>query len=195
MEKKQIKLLSMREATPEEIENIVQSKWDSERMQNYCKKTEDFYILNDGLVLELEKVNKISIDSHFWFDDEKPIPENSEALFLNENIKFHLPERNYNNYWEQWESLQSGKGATGLYDYNGIQLRLNYSNNNIIVYACYQAMRECDRAYFKRYMTSLEVHDFNEIVKARQEAYIERLKKYYKRYGSKVRCSGYWVNR
>lgn len=183
---KNLQLLNEKEA-----EQLAKELWESERMQKYLLETYDFYKTQDGLIIELEKVKKITIDKEMYYDDEYEAPEVTERNFINYNGS-NIPGRNLENYLEEKERLETQGCATGRYDYQGIYFVVNYSNNDNVV--CCNWMDEKNNT-FKRYLTKGEQEDYIELQKERKNQYIERLKKYFKRYGKNVRTHGYWANR
>ena len=46
----------------DEALEIAKTLWNDEKMQKYLVDKYDFYKFDDGLVIELEKVNKITIE-------------------------------------------------------------------------------------------------------------------------------------
>lgn len=186
-------LKTLKKLDSEEVKEVAKKLWDTPKMQEFVIDKYDFYKTNDGLILEFEKVNKISINKVMWYDDEQEDPGKSEANFLIYN-RHNTPGRSLEAYIEEKENLQKNGCASGRYDYKGIYFIQHYYKNNEIV-AC-KWFDEKDERYFVRYLTEEETSDFIQLEKERKEQYIERLKKYYKRYGQKyVRTEGYWVNR
>ena len=63
--KKEVKeVKEMKEFTKvvgEELRDLAKKLWDSESMQDYLIDKYDFYKTKDGLIIELEKVNKITM--------------------------------------------------------------------------------------------------------------------------------------
>ena len=175
----------------EEAMKIAKEIWEHEDMQQYYVSKYDFYQLSDGLVMELEKVNKISIDKTIYYDDETDAPTINEENFLYYN-RSNYPARNLDAYLEEKENLFKNGCASGRYDYNGIYLRKAFDDNNQLVHCSW--FDEKDK-YFKRYLTKEEEQDFITLANERQEKYIERLKKYFKRYAKNVTTYGYWANR
>lgn len=175
----------------EESMQVAKTLWESEKMQKYLVDTYDFYTTNDGLILELEKVNKISIDKTMYYDDETEAPTVNENNFIVYN-RYNVPQHNLNDYLEEKERLQTHGCASGRYDYKGIYFRLNYMNNDKVVNCNWHDDKD---KYFKRYLTKEEEQDFITLVNERQAKYIERLKKYFKRYGKNITTHGYWANR
>lgn len=185
-------LKTLKKLTTEEVEELSKKLWSSPDMQKHIVDTYDFYKTQDGLIIELEKVNKISITKTLWYDDEQEDPGNSEANFLIYN-RSNTPGRSLEAYLEEKENLNKNGCASGRYDYKGIYFVAHYYNNDDIVSCGW--VDEKDK-YFKRYLTLEEQEDFIKLTEERKQQYIERLKKYYKRYGQKyVRTEGYWVNR
>lgn len=174
-----------------ETKEIAKQLWEKEDMQKFLMEKYDFYKLSDGLVIELEKVNKISIDKTMYYDDEYEAPEKTEQNFIYYN-RSNFPARGLENYLEEKKNLQTRGFASGRYDYKGIYLRLNYNNNDVVVNCNW--FDEKDK-FFKRYLTEKEEKEYIELMKERQAKYIERLKKYFKRYGKNISTYGYWANR
>lgn len=175
----------------DEALEVVKTLWHDEKMQKYLVDKYDFYKFDDGLVIELEKVNKITIDKTMYYDDEYEAPEKTEQNFIYYN-RSNFPARGLDNYLEEKKSLQENGCASGRYDYKGIYLRLSYMNNDKVVNCNW--FDEKDK-YFKRYLTEKEEKEYIELMQQRQTQYIERLKKYFKRYGKNITTYGYWVNR
>ena len=81
----------------EETKELAAQLWNTPSMQEHIIDKYDFYKTNDGLILELEKVNKISIDKTLWYDDETEAPEATENYFIIYNKK-NFPSRSLENY-------------------------------------------------------------------------------------------------
>ena len=190
-QEKKEELKTLKKLIPEEVGELAKKLWDSPRMQDFIIDKYDFYKTNDGLIIELEKVNKISIDKTMWYDDEQEDPGKNETNFLIYN-RHNTPGRNLKAYLEEKENLQKNGCASGRYDYKGIYFQNIRNDKNYMVGCSWFD----DKDYFVRYLTEEEQKDFIQLQQEREEKYIERLKKYYKRYGQKyVRTEGYWVNR
>ena len=189
--KKESNLKTLKKLDLEEVGELAKKLWDTPRMQDFIIDKYDFYKTNDGLIIELEKVNKISIDKTMWYDDETEGPEATENNFIIYN-RSNMPGRNLQAYLEEKENLQKNGCASGRYDYKGIYFQNIRNDKNYMVGCSWFD----DKDYFVRYLTEEEQKDFIQLQQEREEKYIERLKKYYKRYGQKyVRTEGYWVNR
>ena len=180
------------ELSEEEKREIAKELWNSAEMQDYIIKSNDFYKTKDGLILELEKVNKISIEKTMYYDDETEAPEVTENNFILYN-RYNVPGRNLEEYLKEKESLLNHGCATGRYDYQGIYFTAQYYTNEKVVVCGWSD--EKDSRYFKRYLTPEEEKDYIELMQNRKAQYIERLKKYWKRYGQHVTTHGYWANR
>ena len=176
--------------TKEETRELAKTLWQSEDMQDFIVDKYDFYRTNDGLILELEKVKKISIDKTIWYDDETEAPTLTENYFVIYNRK-NFPSRSLENYLEEAESLRTRGFASGQYDYEGIYFICNSSNNNIVACNWFDEKNK----YFKRYLTQEEQQEYIELMEERKNQYIDRVKAYYKRYNKHISVSGYWVNR
>lgn len=184
-------LKTLKKLTTEEVEELAKKLWDSPDMQKYIVNTYDFYKTQDGLIIELQKTNKIAIDKTMWYDDETEGPDVNEKNFINYNNS-NMPGRNLQAYLEEKENLQKNGCASGRYDYKGIYFVAHYYNNDDIVSCGW--VDEKDK-YFKRYLTLEEQEDYIKIMRERKEQYIERLKKYFKRYNKNITTYGYWANR
>lgn len=193
-EKTEVKeLKTLKKLNPEELEELAKIIWSAEDMQKYLINTYDFYKTNDGLIIELQKTNKIAIDREMWFDDETEAPEVTEKNFIIYN-RSNVPGRNLEAYLEEKEKLENNGCASGRYDYNGIYfISKNYKHDFLV--SCNWYDDEQSKRNIKRYLTEEETADYIELMKERKEEYIERLKKYFKRYGKHVHARGYWVNR
>ena len=135
----------------EESKEIAKKLWDSEDMQKYIISKYDFYRFKDGLIIELEKVKKISIDKVFYYDDEFEAPEITEKNFISYNMK-NDPARGLENYLKEKESLLKNGCASGKYDYKNIYLITHYYNNDDVV--DFNWFDEKDGRYFKRYLSN-----------------------------------------
>ena len=188
---KELELKELRFATPEEVANIAKMEWASEKMQKFIIDKYDFIIIKEGYYIVLEKVNKLSIDKTMWYDDEGEAPENCEENFIYYNMKNRNPMRNIEAYLEEKERLEENGCATGMYDYQGFYIETYREGKKV-----YISFYDNTTGRKIRYLTKEETKDFLKIMKARNEMYLERLKKYWKRYGKEhVSVSGYWVNR
>ena len=187
----ELELKELRFATDEEIEEIAKAEWKSPKMQDFIKKSYDYIITKEGYYIELEKISKYGIEKTMWYDDEGEAPEKSEANFIYYNMKNKNPMRNIEAYLEEKERLEKNGCATGMYDYNGFYI---------------ETYKEGKRAYINfyddttgkkiRYLSKEEEKEYIKIMKYYKEKYLERLKKYWKRYGKEhVSVNGYWANR
>lgn len=192
-EKKEVKV--MKEFTllnKEEALEVAKTVWDTESMQKFLIDKFDFYKTSDGLIIELEKINKITIDKTIWYDDETEAPEATENYFIIYNKK-NFPSRSLENYLEEANRLKNNGCASGRYDYQGIYFNKNYNSNGNIVNCNW--FDEKDDKLFKRYLTATEQQEYIELMNERKEQYIERLRRYYKRYSKNISVEGYWANR
>ena len=193
-EKPEVKeLKTLKKLNPEEVEELAKIIWSAEDMQKYLINTYDFYKTNDGLIIELQKTNKITIDKTMCYDDETEAPEVTENNFIIYN-RHNIPGRNLKAYLQEKENLQTNGCASGRYDYNGIYFISNNYKHDFLV-SCNWFNDEQTKKYIKRYLTEEETADYIELIKERKEEYIKRLKKYFKRYGKHVHARGYWANR
>lgn len=153
-----------------------------EKDNKHFKELMNDYIIfetNDGLYIILN-IEKPSIDKTLWFDDEQPIPEKNEELFIKYNMQI-----NGSKFTRYNSNIQNAY----LYNpYRGSKKGL------ATVGSQYRADAMTDLTYY-RDLTEEEKAFINTIINILIDEYVERLKKYYKRYNDKIRCVGYWVNR
>lgn len=128
---------------------------------------------NLNLIIHIEK---FGIDKDLWFDDEMEIPDKTEDLFIQYNI------RKIKRYIATVES--------NFYIYKA------YKENQDCVIASLTGYSDCIcNNTFVRYLNDEEKNLMLSIYNDIENKYIERLKKYYKRYNSNIYCRGYWANR
>lgn len=171
--------------------DVAKKLWSSPKMQDFLVNKYDFFKTKDGLIIELEKVNKITIDKTMYYDDEYEPPKVNEENFIYYN-RSNAPGRNLEDYLEEKERLNTQGCATGQYDYQGIYFRVSYSDYENVVHCDWHDDKD---KYFKRYLTKEEESEYIKLMQERREQYIERLKKYFKRYKDKIHTYGYYANR
>ncbi len=165
-----------------------ESPENQDKTCKYFYKKILFLTTTDGYILELD--NTPNINKTLWYDDETPTPEKTENYFLNYNISTNLPYRSLNKYLEEKERFQKNGCASGAYDYKGIYFTNEYINKKRVGFDFTD-----DKRYFKRYLTPEEEQELINFIKDLQVKYIDRLKKYYKRFANNIHVSGYWANR
>lgn len=190
--KEKFKYKEIQPATQEQIEKAVCKLWKREDMQEYMKKSYDFYILKDGYILTIDKASKISMSTTIWYDDETEGPDNNENTFISYNMNLHNPARNLENYLSEKERLLKHSGATGLYDYKNIYICTHYYDSKDFVF--YNFLDEKDKNFI-RYLSDEEEKELLQLIKEQKEKYLERLQKYYKRFKKYVNVCGYWRDR
>ena len=179
----------------EEAKEVARSLWQDSHMQDYLIEKYDYYKTQDNLIMEFEKINKISIEKTMYYDDEYEAPDKTENNFIWYN-RHNAPAYRLDEYLKERENLKNNGCAIGGYDYKGIYLLGSYNDNKNMVY-CSWADRNNNyfRGEFKRYFTPEEEKAYIELINDRNEQYIQRLKRYWKRYGKHVSTYGYWANR
>ena len=152
-------------------------------------KENAIYMFGDGYYFIVEL--KPSIDRTLWYDDEMSEPKKSLDLFIKHNmsnLRFNFDE------WEkQVESLKKDGCCSGKIELEPF-FNLNYKDSKE-VYLCFYEYFENSRRNQTtiRNLTKDEIDDILEIAHNLKNDYIERLKKYYNKYG--MSCCGYWANR
>jgi len=150
-----------------------------QRDPKYFKEVMDNYIIfqTDDNYYIVINIQKPSIHKDLWFDDEQPIPEKSEELFIQYNLQINGSRLNL---------------GEDIYIYNGY--RVSTKDNLVSIGDSWKSDKIRNLTY-KRDLTEAEKAEIKSIFDILLDSYIERLKKYYKRYSDKVHCRGYWVNR
>ncbi len=180
---KGIKLKAFQELTEEEKQKFVNAvwSWGGEKWKNEQLKKHYFFKTKDNFIIAIENEKYKSISKDLWFDDELPIPDKSKNLFVTYNEKLHCREIEKNEYiyfiqayYNKFENVVSIRSSSYYTDYD----------------------LEKKQKYFKRDLTEEEKQEYIKINKLIHTKYIERLSKYFDKYGQKnVFCRGYWVNR
>ena len=125
---------------------------------------------------------KPTITKTFWYDDERPAPEIDEEYFIDGNLS--------NNRFLY--ELDGGRG-TELYV---IEKYYNDRTNGRVCGLTYLYEEQLDRIdYIVEKVTPELLEKINAGAKVLELEFIERLKRYWKRYSKHVRACGYWVNR
>jgi len=153
-----------------------------EKDNKHFKEIMKSYIVlrTDDSLYVILNIDKPSIDKDLWFDDEEPIPKKTEELFVKYNLQMNGSKfTRYNEDIEKGYLYNPYKGSKkGL---ASILCRYRAENQDNFTY--YRDLKEDEKTFI------------NSIVTILLDEYIERLKKYYKRYNDKIYCRGYWVNR
>lgn len=139
---------------------------------------ECLYDLNGEKII-LPNYKKIDISRKLRFDDTKEIPQKSEGCFIDYNLKLNF--RKFNEglwFWLQQAYNDKNEGSRVRNDHFQDFL---YSSNN-------------DKNFI-RDLTKNEIKEVLNELNNIKNKYIERLKKYYKRYNKCIYNMGYWVDR
>lgn len=157
---------------------------DEKTMKKWFKETV-YLITKDDYLLTFD--TKLDIDKTLWFDDEYEIPEKSEELFISYNLK------NIRYDFKDYLKAQKDLKEHGC---------CSASDSNMFLTRCVGPLARINTAGWQMeqsdFIRELEDDEINEIIEFTnelKEQYIERLKKYYKRYNKNVFVSGYWANR
>ena len=151
------------------------------RDNSYFKKVINSYILfktSDNFII-VYRVESPSIQKTLWFDDELPIPNLTEELFLSYNLK----------YFRTIKSEYQDK----TFIYNAYYKSEN--PYNCVICSQYGYFDKVEDKTFKRWLTEEEEETILSIDEEIKQNFIKRLKNYYKRYKEHIYCQGYWVNR
>lgn len=147
------------------------------------------------------KVEKPSIRSEFWYDDEYESPLGGDeaqrkAYFVNENMRHQFKDYGLAEWLECRERLEQGGCCTGLYLYEpflGVwpdgQCYPHFFED-----PDYTRINEAN-GMTRIPMTDGQIAKLAEIMDGQRDKFAKRLEIYWKRYGDKVSAYGYWANR
>lgn len=166
--------------TEQEKKIVAESEWKDKKMQEYLIKKYDYYKTSDGIIIEIQKANSLSINKTIWYDDELPNDLVPKLCFGNFEVENRHNCNRYDCYNREFHKhtkfyFCNGGGTISFIDYD----RFNTGNID----------------YIKREITKEEMEEILSIYKEQKDNYIERLRKYYKRYNNKISVQGYWANR
>lgn len=174
------------------IENMEEKKrlLDQTYYNNYLleleKRNNKYFnkVINEKLVVRTDdnyyiiiNIEKPTIHKDLWVDDEKEIPEKTEQFFIKYNLIFN------------------GRLESNTKDNMFIYSPYENTTENLVIASNDGYSRAVGDNTFKRFLTKEEQAFIQRIYKNLLNDYIERLKKYFKRYNDKIYCRGYWVNR
>ncbi len=172
----QIELKTLKKATPEQALEIAKLEWNTQDMQDYLIKNYDFYLTEDKMIIEIEKASKLSITKELYYDDE-----------------YDAPQVNFDNF------LEYNKHNCNRYDYYNSERNTQFyfckQNANCVYIDKFANYNMFEPLSSIREVTQDEFDDILEIYKKQKEQYLERLQKYFTRYGKHISTHGYWANR
>lgn len=172
----EIKLKTLKKATLEQALEIAKLQWDRQDMQDYLIKNYDFYLTEDKMIIEIEKASKLSITKELYYDDE-----------------YEAPQVNFDNF------LEYNKHNCNRYDYYNSEQNTQFyfckQNAHCVYIDKFDNYNMLEPLSSIRAVTQEEFEDILEIYKKQKEQYLERLQKYFTRYGKHIRTHGYWANR
>ena len=152
-------------------------------------KRYNIYMLDDGYYFVVD--TKLEIDNTLWYDDEMEEPKKSLDLFIRHNmsnLRF-----NFDDWVEARNDLKTIGCCSGRFELKPF-INLNYSNSNEVYLVFYEYCGNSRRDKTTvRDLTNDEIDEILKIAEDLKKDYIERLTKYYNKYG--MSCRGYWVNR
>ena len=163
-----------------ELRAELEKVWADEKMVKHCLNSIRYIQIDEYFVSIGNRLPNIS--KTLWYDDEKDDPGKSWERFKSYNDSLHRPkllklyDKGRNLYFViNYHSLGEGEGK--------------------ILAPTYLEENRANQPYVLREVTESELELINQDIKEIQEHYDKRLERYFKRYGDKIRSSGYWVNR
>lgn len=166
----------------EQKKDVLLKDWD-DHMVEYIASKNDFYKTKDGLVIEIDKPNKLMIEREMWYDDETGAPAiNFENFLYYNNSVF----QNYEKFVEK---------SKNQYEHFYFARKYPQQSKIVSVMVFDNWAAEFEKQFNIRELTEEEKAEYLLILKERNDQYLERLKKYFKRYGDKITTHGYWANR
>lgn len=150
----------------------------------------------DGYILELDELKHPEIENCMYYDDETPAPSTEFASFKHYNMQYKIWQH-IEKYFDELNNLKTNGCASGFYDYKGFWIACYDNETRRSNWEMYD--RQCQHTnrenYFARYLTEEEQTDLLKVYEFYKQKYIDRLEKYYKRYGQHIHTWGYWANR
>ena len=161
-----------------------------DNIENFKEKA--LYMLEDGYFFFVN--NKDRIENEIYYDDEYDAPEINEENFIHynmSNLTF-----NFDDWKKELHDLKTIGCCSGRVELKPF-INLNRFGNCKEVYPVFYTYCGNTRKNEStvRDLTEDEVNDILEIAEKHKEEYIERLKKYFKRYRKNIYTHGYWANR
>lgn len=179
------KLLALTPLTQEEKMALAKREWNDTEMQDYLLRVYDFYKTTDGIVIEIEKPNKLHFTNTLYYDDETEAPQKTLGNFLIWN------RHNCNRYDYYKEKAQSNNN----YFYFTKQ---NNETSCIEVFTDWEIQEDkfgtFSQGIAQRELTDNEKQDILTLYKEQKDKYTERLTKYFNKYKDKITTWGYWAN-
>lgn len=174
----------MKEITGSEKEVVVGASYSGDYIQRLKVRNPQYFtkLMNetaayetaDGLYLVMD-LAKPNISSTMYYDDEQERPDKTEEQFIAYNLELNLRQTvTENNRYMFYSYAKCGDHPIVSYARRGWDLARDEEVRNI---------------------TDAEFDQLKAVLDAHKAAYIERLRRYWKRYGDKVSTMGYWANR
>lgn len=152
-------------------------------------KRYNIYMFDDNYYFVVD--TKPEIDNVLYYDDETEAPKKSLDLFIRHNmsnLRF-----NFDDWVEDMKDFEARGCHSGRFESKPF-INLNYSNSNEVYLVFYEYCGNSRRDKTTiRDLTSDEIDEILQIAEEVKKSYIERLTKYYNKYG--IACKSYWVNR
>lgn len=150
----------------------------------------DIIVLNNGDFIEIDKP---SIKRELYYNDETPAPSTALNSFIEYNLFMSGCDR-FEKWKKENENYQKNGFCVGnLLHAIGVSKKQTFPDEpNHKSYRLYYDFDKMDDLYF------LDEQENNEFIRCFEElnnAFIKRLKTYYKRYSDKIITVGYWANR
>lgn len=169
-----------------------------EKWVRYYEGCGEYLDMGDGHIVEIEKP---SIKSEFWYDDERDSPltddeEQRKRYFIAENMRWQFKDFGLAEWDECERQLEEIGCCTGRH----------LSEPFLAVWPdgqCYphffgdEGSIKLDeaRGMTRIPMTRGQIDGLREVVDGQRAKFGKRLNTYWKRYGDKVCAHGYWANR
>lgn len=175
--------------TKQEKENFVKNKgyctlWYKDYLKNY-----EIIVLDNGDFIE---INKPSVRSTLYYDDEYEAPSTALDSFISYNLFYS------NLFYQMDKWIDDNK----FYQENGFcignllhRIGISKKQARTFVPTCKQFALYTNYQDEYYLLSDKENKEFIQIILSLKEKYIKRLNTYYKKYSHKVTTHGYWANR
>ena len=164
----------------------------------YYEGCGEYLDMGDGHVVEIEKP---SIKSEFWYDDEYDSPLTDDdaqrkSYFITENMRWQFKDFGLAEWDEGNAKIERGEWVSGNH------LREPFlavwpsgeCNPTFFYSRDYEHIDEA-RGMARIPLTAEQIDGLREVLDGQRAKFEKRLETYWKRYGDKVCAHGYWANR
>lgn len=176
-------LQALQPLTDEEAKAYACREWAKAEMQNFILQQNNYYKTNDGLIIEIQKASKLSINKTMYYDDEYEAPQINFDNFADYN-------RHNCDKYTRYSELAEHEANKFYFAKNG-----NAGNYIVVVSNAWDYAEDNARYNFTRELTEQEKTDILALYKQQKDEYTARLQRYWNKYQKHISTYGYWADR